>query len=72
MAVPPLGGMEEQMFIAQASPENVQSLEPVIIIIAIALVLFWRAALKILAVIMVALIVSGIVMLIQNMHQAVR
>jgi hypothetical protein len=41
---------------------------PLLIALAIACVAFWRAALKILAIVAVFLIVSGIVLVIQDMH----
>lgn len=41
---------------------------PLLIALAIASIAFWRAALKILAIVAVFLIVSGIVLVIQDMH----
>jgi hypothetical protein len=41
---------------------------PLLIALAIACVAFWRVALKILAIAAVFLIVSGIVLVIQDMH----
>ena len=43
-------------------------MSPLLIALAIACVVFWRAALKVAAIVAVFLIVSGIVLVIQDMH----
>jgi Protein of unknown function (DUF1676) len=45
-----------------------RKMTPLLIALAIACVAFWRAALKILAIVAVFLIVSGIALVIQDMH----
>lgn len=40
--------------------------------LAVACVVFWRVALKLLAIVAVALIVMGIVMVIQDLHHVVK
>lgn len=45
---------------------------PFIIALAIACVAFWRAALRILVIVMLFLLASGVVMVIQDMHHVVR
>jgi hypothetical protein len=54
----------------QASHGTSEELEmtPLLIALAIACVAFWRAALKILAIVAVFLIVSGIVVVIHDIH----
>jgi hypothetical protein len=51
-------------FLVGEEPEMI----PFFVALAIACVAFWRAALKILAIVAVFLLISGIVMLIQDMH----
>lgn len=45
---------------------------PLLIAIAVACVAFWRVALKLLVAVALFLIVSGIVMVIQDMHHVVK
>jgi hypothetical protein len=54
----------------QASRGTGEELQMTLLLIALAIacVAFWRAALKILAIVAVFLIVSGIVLVIQDMH----
>jgi hypothetical protein len=55
------------MFLAQGGLQEAQSLQPAIVILAIALVLFWRVAVRILAIIILILLVSGALALLQQM-----
>jgi hypothetical protein len=59
------------MFLAQGAPENLQSLEPVIVVLSIAAVLFWRVVLRILAIMIILLLVSGVVLLLEAMHHVI-
>ena len=43
-----------------------------VIALAIACVVFWRAALKILAIVAVVLLVSGVILVIQDLHHMVK
>jgi len=45
---------------------------PFIIALAIACIAFWRAALKILVIVLLFLLASGVVMVIQDMHHVVK
>jgi len=60
------------MFLAQGAPENLQSLEPVIVVLSIAAVLFWRVVLRLLAIVIIVLFVSGVALLLEGIHQAIR
>jgi hypothetical protein len=60
------------MFLAQGAPENLQSLEPVIVVLSIAAVLFWRVLLRILMIVILVLLVSGVVLLLEGTHHAIR
>jgi hypothetical protein len=55
MTVPPRAGEETKMI-------------PLFIALAVACVAFWRVAVKILAAVALFLLVSGVVMVIQDMH----
>jgi hypothetical protein len=50
------------MLLTQASSESLHSLEPVIVLIAISSIVFWRVTLRILAIALVVLVVSGAVL----------
>jgi hypothetical protein len=50
------------MLLTQASSESLHSLEPVIVLIAISSVVFWRVTLRILALALVGLAFSGAVL----------
>lgn len=56
------------MLLAQQGSDSLHSLEPFIIVIAIASVLFWRVALKMLAIVLVVLLISGVILLLGAMH----
>ena len=45
---------------------------PLLIALAVACVAFWKVAVKILAIVALFLLVSGVVMFIQDMHHMVR
>jgi hypothetical protein len=40
--------------------------------LAVACVVFWRVALKLLAIVAIALIVMGVIMVVQDLHHVVR
>jgi hypothetical protein len=44
----------------------------ILLALAVACVVFWRVALKLLAILAIALIVMGVVMVIQDLHHVVR
>jgi hypothetical protein len=50
------------MLLTQAGSETLRSLEPAIVLIAISSIVFWRVTLRILAIALVALVVSGAVL----------
>lgn len=54
------------MFLAQGGLQDVQSLQPAIVILAIALVLFWRVAVRVLVIVILILLVSGALALVQQ------
>jgi hypothetical protein len=60
------------MSLAQGGPGNLQSVELIIIVLSVAAVLFWRVVLKILAIVILVLLVSGAVLFLEGMHQAIR
>ena len=68
MQYPRLGGDSED------APRPVRNLKmmPFIIALAIACIAFWRAALKILVIVLLFLLASGVVMVIQDMHHVVK
>lgn len=45
---------------------------PLIIALAIACVLFWRLALKLLAIVAVFLLITGIVLVVDDLHHIIR
>jgi hypothetical protein len=63
---------EGPMLVAQGGLAGLQSLDPVILLCAIAAVLFWRIVLRILAIVLVVLLVSGVILIVQDMHRFVR
>jgi hypothetical protein len=63
---------EGPMLVAQGGLAGLQSLDPLILLCAIAAVLFWRIVLRILAIVLVVLLVSGVILIIQDMHGLVR
>jgi hypothetical protein len=56
------------MFLAQGGAENLKSLEPVIVVLAIGSVLFWRLVLKLVVIAVVAVIASGVIFFVQHLH----
>lgn len=63
---------KEEMFLAQGGLQDVQSLEAAIVVLAIVLVLFWRVALRVLAIVILILLVSGVVALGQQVSYLVK
>jgi hypothetical protein len=60
------------MLLAQGGVENLQSVEPIVIILAITSILFWRVVVKILAVAAVVIFISGVILLLQVASHAAR
>jgi hypothetical protein len=61
-----------KMFLAQEGLHHAQSLQPAIVILAIALVLFWQVALRVLAIVTLILLVSGAVTLVQQVSDVIK
>lgn len=64
------------MFALQAASQNVESIRTAIVAFAIIAVVFWRfllrLALVIVAVVLVVLLTSGVILLYEGMHHAVK
>lgn len=64
------------MFVAQATPQTMESVRTVIVLFAAVSVIFWKVLLKIaltLAVItVVILFTSGVILILQNVHQVAK
>lgn len=56
------------MLLAQGVSHSPQSLEVVLVLLAILAVLFWRVALRLLVVVLTVLVVTGALALIQHLH----
>ncbi len=60
------------MFVAQATPQTVESVRTVVILFAAVSVIFWKTLLKIAvavaAIALVVLLTSGAIMIYQNIH----
>ncbi len=64
------------MFAPQGAPQDLDSFRPIIVLAAIISVVFWRAVLKtilmIVAIILVVLLTSGAVLVFQSAHHVIR
>ena len=59
------------MFLAQGAAESTSSLETMIVLVAIASVLFWRIAFKLLLIGVIALVISGLIAVAQQINAIV-
>lgn len=60
------------MFLAQGGSHDPQALQAVVILAVILTVLFWRIAIRILAIVMALLVVSGVITLSEHLHKMIR
>jgi hypothetical protein len=68
--------MGQHVFAPQATAQSVESIRTAIVAFAIIAVIFWRTLLKlalgIMAIALVILLISGVILLFQDLHHAVK
>ncbi len=57
------------MFVTQATPQHVEHLRVALVLLALGIVIFWRAALRVLLAIAVVAVGAGALVLLQGIHQ---